>query len=155
MVLQEARRLLRSDSFLEKVKERNVNLYNQLKDDIVRAAVLKDMSKGKSEEVKFTLSAAPNPFTRIYNDPIYTKLLKVQKQLNTNIANNVIFGFESIAPSSEVKFTLSEFNDEVSLTNEEARTKLENKKYLNNFSKLFKTYKMQEYEVLGLIVPDL
>lgn len=55
MVLQEARRLLRSDSFLEKVKERNVNLYNQLKDDIVRAAVLKDMSKGKSEEVKFTL----------------------------------------------------------------------------------------------------
>jgi hypothetical protein len=155
MVLQEARRLLRSDSFLEKVKERNVNLYNQLKDDIVRAAVLKDMSKGKSEEVKFTLSAAPNPFTRIYNDPIYTKLLKVQKQLNTNIANNVLFGFESIAASSEVKFTLSEFNDKVNLTNEEPRTNLENKKYLNNFSKLFKTYKTQEYEDLGLIVPDL
>ena len=56
LVLQEARRLLRNTEFLERVGERNVNLYNQLKDDIVRAAVLQDMAKGKSEEVKFTLA---------------------------------------------------------------------------------------------------
>jgi hypothetical protein len=56
LVLQEARRLLREPDFLEKIKERNVNLYNELKDDNVRAKVLNDMSKGKSDIVKFSLS---------------------------------------------------------------------------------------------------
>jgi hypothetical protein len=36
MVLQEARRLLRDESFLNKIAERNVNLYNSLKDDVIR-----------------------------------------------------------------------------------------------------------------------
>ena len=60
LVLQEARRLLRNTEFLERIGERNVNLYNQLKDDIVRAAVLQDMAKGKSEEVKFSLAEQEN-----------------------------------------------------------------------------------------------
>lgn len=56
LVLQEARRLLRQPEFLDRVAERNVNLYNALKDDVIRAEVLKDMSKGKSDIVKFSLA---------------------------------------------------------------------------------------------------
>jgi hypothetical protein len=56
MVLQEARRLLRQPDFLDRVADRNVNLYNSLKDDVLRAEVLKDMSKGKSDIVKFSLA---------------------------------------------------------------------------------------------------
>jgi hypothetical protein len=55
LVLQEARRLLRDPNFLESIKERNVNLYNDLKDDIKRDAVLNNMAKGKSDIVKYSL----------------------------------------------------------------------------------------------------
>ena len=60
MVLQEARRLLRQPDFLEIIGERNVNLYNELKDDVIRAKVLNDMAKGKSDIVKFTLAEEEN-----------------------------------------------------------------------------------------------
>jgi hypothetical protein len=56
MVLQEARRLIRDPQFLERVAERQVNLYNDLKDDVIRAEVLKDLSRGKSDIVKFSLA---------------------------------------------------------------------------------------------------
>lgn len=56
MVLQEARRLIREPSFLDKVKDRNVNLYNELKDDVIRAQVLNNMAKGKSDIIKFSLA---------------------------------------------------------------------------------------------------
>jgi hypothetical protein len=56
LVLQEARRLIRQPEFLERIAERNVNLYNELKDDVVRAQVLNDMAKGKSSSVKFSLA---------------------------------------------------------------------------------------------------
>jgi hypothetical protein len=60
MVLQEARRLIRNEEFLSKVAERNVNLYNSLKDDIIRAEVLNNMAKGKSDIVKFSLAEESN-----------------------------------------------------------------------------------------------
>ena len=60
LVLQEARRLIRQPEFLDRVAERNVNLYNALKDDVIRASVLNDMSKGKSDLVKFSLAEDAN-----------------------------------------------------------------------------------------------
>ena len=60
LVLQEARRLLRNEEFLSKVAERQVNLYNDLKDDIIRAKVLENMAKGKSDVVKFSLAEEEN-----------------------------------------------------------------------------------------------
>jgi hypothetical protein len=60
MVLQEARRLLRQPDFLESIKSKNVNLYNELKDDITRTKVLNDMAKGKSDIVKFSLAEEQN-----------------------------------------------------------------------------------------------
>lgn len=60
MVLQEARRLIRNEDFLNRVAERNVNLYNSLKDDIIRTKVLNDMAKGKSSRVKFSLAEQAN-----------------------------------------------------------------------------------------------
>ena len=66
LVLQEARRLLRDDVFLESIKDRNVNLYNDLKDDIKREAVLNDMAKGKSDIVKYTLAEEENSKNSTY-----------------------------------------------------------------------------------------
>ena len=60
LVLQEARRLIRNPEFLDRVSQRNVNLYNELKDDVIRASVLNDMSKGKSDLVKFSLAEEEN-----------------------------------------------------------------------------------------------
>ena len=60
LVLQEARRLLRQPEFLKRISEVNVNLYNELKDDIVRTKVLNDMAKGKSDVVKFSLAEEQN-----------------------------------------------------------------------------------------------
>lgn len=68
LVLQEARRLIRDDSFLETIKERNENLYNDLKDDIKRDAVLNDMAKGKSDIVKFSLAEKNNAKLSPYMD---------------------------------------------------------------------------------------
>jgi hypothetical protein len=60
LVLQEARRLIREPEFLNRVADRNVNLYNDLKDDVIRAKVLNDMAKGKSSSVKFSLAEEEN-----------------------------------------------------------------------------------------------
>ena len=60
LVLQEARRLIRNPEFLDRVSQRNVNLYNELKDDVIRAQVLNNMSKGKSDIVKFSLAEENN-----------------------------------------------------------------------------------------------
>ena len=66
LVLQEARRLLRDEAFLESIKDRNVNLYNDLKDDIKREAVLNNMAKGKSDIVKYSLAESENAKSSIY-----------------------------------------------------------------------------------------
>ena len=60
MVLQEARRLIRTPEFLNRVAEKNVNLYNDLKDDVIRTKVLENMAKGKSDVVKFSLAEEEN-----------------------------------------------------------------------------------------------
>ena len=60
MVLQEARRLLRNPDFIEKIGEEKPNLYNSLKDDVIRTQVLNDLAKGKSSRVKFSLAEKAN-----------------------------------------------------------------------------------------------
>lgn len=60
LVLQEARRLIRQPEFLDRVAERNVNLANDLKNEVIRAKVLDDMAKGKSSIVKFSLAEEEN-----------------------------------------------------------------------------------------------
>jgi hypothetical protein len=60
LVLQEARRLIRESEFLDRVSERNVNLANDLKNEVIRAKVLDDMAKGKSSIVKFSLAEEEN-----------------------------------------------------------------------------------------------
>jgi hypothetical protein len=60
LVLQEARRLIRQPEFLDRVAERNVNLANDLKNEVIRAKVLDNMAKGKSDIVKFSLAEEEN-----------------------------------------------------------------------------------------------
>ena len=60
LVLQEARRLIRQPEFLDRVAERNVNLANDLKNEVIRAKVLDNMAKGKSDIVKFSLAEKQN-----------------------------------------------------------------------------------------------
>jgi hypothetical protein len=60
LVLQEARRLIRQPEFLDRVAERNVNLANDLKNEVIRAKVLDNMAKGKSGIVKFSLAEENN-----------------------------------------------------------------------------------------------
>jgi hypothetical protein len=71
MVLQEARRLLRNPDFIEQIGVEKPNLYNSLKDDVIRTQVLNDLAKGKSSRVKFSLSekanAAMNPLLASLN----------------------------------------------------------------------------------------
>jgi hypothetical protein len=151
MVLQEARRLLRDDVFLEKVKEKNINLYKQLKDDIARAAILQDMAKGKSEVVKFSLSEAPNPFNDLYNSPFYNQLVATRKELTNGIVGNVLYGYESIDDTTpDVKFSLSDFNEKFVSREDVPRYNVGNKKYLSNFNRLFLSYP----EDLGLAIPN-
>ena len=106
MVLQEARRLLRQPDFLNRVAERNVNLYNELKDDIIRAKVLNDMAKGKSDIVKFTLKEekqprpkpdyiTANPSNMIGDNPLYS--LKYDELFSS--------------PSDFIKFSLAEIDE--------------------------------------------
>lgn len=60
LILQEARRLLRSESFIETIKDKRPRVYEDLKDDIKLNAVLNNMAKGKSDVVKFTLAKPEN-----------------------------------------------------------------------------------------------
>lgn len=60
MVLQEARRLLRNPDFIERIGIEKPNLYNSLKDDVIRTQVLNDLAKGKSSRVKFSLAEKAN-----------------------------------------------------------------------------------------------
>ena len=61
-VLQQARKSLRSQSFLNEIGKKNTNLYNQLKNDNIIADVLNDMASGKSSVVKFSLNNELSPF---------------------------------------------------------------------------------------------
>ena len=55
LVLQEARKAMRDDSFIEKIGKRNIDLYNQLKSDETRNKIINDFAIGKSPSVKFSL----------------------------------------------------------------------------------------------------
>jgi len=107
LVLQEARRLIRNPEFLDRVAGRNVNLYNELKDDVIRASVLNDMSKGKSDLVKFSLAdkktvkrkpdyTTASPINTLGNDPFYS--LKYVELFSS--------------PSELVKFSLTDIEEE-------------------------------------------
>lgn len=133
MVLQEARRLLRQPEFLSRVAERNVNLYNELKDDIIRAKVLNDMAKGKSDIVKFTLTESKYlPKPSVLLDVKYNSLKRTGENLTTGISDNILFGYDSLPESSStIKFTLSELDN--SKSQKVTSLKDFNKKYENNF----------------------
>lgn len=133
MVLQEARRLIRHPEFLSRIAEENVNLYNDLKNDVIRTKVLNDMAKGKSDIVKFSLAeAGDSPTPNITESLKYKSLIKTGQALNNNIANNILFGYESLPKFDNViKFSLYELDDNKS----QLATGLKdvNKKYENNF----------------------
>ena len=136
MVLQEARRLLRQPEFLSRVAERNVNLYNELKDDIIRAKVLNDMAKGKSDIVKFTLAEKEPGQHGLLNT---NRLLRTQEALSKGIANNIYYGVDSMPIINGVtKFSLSEVLDQESDSNLPViNYKGYNKKYENNYKDIY------------------
>ena len=139
MVLQEARRLIRQPEFLSRIAERNVNLYNDLKDDVIRAKVLNDMAKGKSDIVKFSLAKEEDsPTTNTGEVNRYNSLTATGKALTKGIANNILFGYDSAPKFNDiVKFSLSELDERKS--NTVSDLKEVNKKYENNFKTTSKT----------------
>jgi hypothetical protein len=138
MVLQEARRLLRNPDFLEKVAEKQVNLYNDLKDDIIRGKVLESMAKGKSDIVKFSLASVEEiqPESKLLNS---NRLLKTQDALFQGIANNVYYDTGSIPYLEDIaKFSLSEVLDQESDPDlPVVAYKGYNKKYENNYKDIY------------------
>lgn len=62
VILQQARKSLRNNSFLNKIGEKNPNLYNELNNDNVMDAVLNDMASGKSASVRFSMNDDLSPF---------------------------------------------------------------------------------------------
>lgn len=124
MVLQEARRLLRQPEFLSRVAERNVNLYNELKDDIIRAKVLNDMAKGKSDIVKFTLVEekpirkqpdyiTSNPYNMVGDNPMYS--LKYDEMFSS--------------PSDFTKFSLAEIEESAPEPSSKFKNLITNNRY--------------------------
>lgn len=128
LVLQEARRLLRDEAFLESIKDRNVNLYNDLKDDIKREAVLNNMAKGKSEIVKYSLRFIPeNEVDRTTKKRVVSE--KAIQESIISISNNPIN--KLLNPSSiddVVKYSLKDLTSK----------KLEgyNKKFENHYKEV-------------------
>ena len=106
MVLQEARRLIRQPEFLNLVAEENVNLYNDLKDDIIRTKVLNDMAKGKSDIVKFSL--APKKIVRKKPDFITTNPLNM---VGDNPMYSLKYDELFSSPSDFVKFSLADIEE--------------------------------------------
>ncbi len=60
VILQEARNALRDKVFLKKIANKNVDLYNILKDENIRAEVISNLAQGKSDVVKFSLAEKRN-----------------------------------------------------------------------------------------------
>ena len=119
LVLQEARRLIRNPEFLDRVSQRNVNLYSELKDDVIRASVLNDMSKGKSDLVKFSLAESKEKPVRI--KPSYI----TASPINT-LGNDPFYSLKYVelfsSPSELVKFSLDDIEQEA----EEPESKFKN-----------------------------
>jgi len=113
LVLQEARRLIRNPEFLDRVSQRNVNLYNELKDDVIRASVLNDMSKGKSDLVKFSLAKTdinkkPDEIEAMRND----FFSRIGNKLNVSIKNNSLSGSYSSPDFDErIKYSLADITN--------------------------------------------
>ena len=106
MVLQEARRLLRNPDFIEQIGIEKPNLYNSLKDDVIRTGVLNDLAKGKSSAVKFSLAEemksrpkpdyiTTNPYNIVGDNPMYS--LKYDELFSS--------------PSDFIKFSLSDIDE--------------------------------------------
>ena len=146
MVLQEARRLIRSEDFLQRVAERNVNLYNDLKDDVMRAEVLKDLSRGKSDIVKFSL-AETNQEVRP-SLTISKSLLRTQEELNKGIANNVYYGPDSLPEFTDIiKFSLSDILDQSTEEDGVERYTGFNKKFEIHYKDIYNFNKEQEGDI--------
>lgn len=148
LVLQEARRLLRQPEFLDRVAERNVNLYNSLKDDVIRAGVLSDMAKGKSDIVKFTLRQTEEPLSITETSAKYNSIAKIQEALTNGIANNMLYSPESLPTERRdiIKFSLSEVLSQKSGLEGVESYRPSNKKYLNNFTDIFDIEELGDIE---------
>ena len=55
VVLQEARKSIKNDAFINEISKRNPGLANDLKDSNIRSKVLNNLASGKSSNVKFSL----------------------------------------------------------------------------------------------------
>jgi hypothetical protein len=143
MVLQEARRLIRDPQFLERVAERQVNLYNDLKDDVIRAEVLKDLSRGKSDIVKFSLVETNQDIRPSL--PINRGLLRTQKALSEGIANNVYYGPDSLPVFKDIiKFSLSDILDQSTEEDGVKRYTGFNKKFEVHYKDIYNFNKEEE-----------
>ena len=60
IILQEGRNALRDKVFLKKIADKNVDLYNILKDESTKAQVISNLAQGKSDIVKFSLNTKSN-----------------------------------------------------------------------------------------------
>jgi len=152
LVLQEARRLIRNPEFLDRVSQVNVNLYNELKDDVIRASVLNDMSKGKSNVVRFTLSD-DKIISGLTDSEIrrYNSLFETGTKLRNNIADNVLFSYDSSPKTNQViRFTLSDLEKEKS--NKVSPFNNTNKKYENNFKPPSSIFEDTDYSEEELII---
>lgn len=110
MVLQEARRLIRSEDFLDQLAERNINLYNSLKDDVIRTQVLNDMAKGKSSRVKFSLAEKANGKISEFLQGLN---LKEQWVVARDIDNAVLNGrLSETARNAEIDVITAKMKDE-------------------------------------------
>mgnify|MGYP003132631676 CR=1 FL=1 len=62
LILQQARKSLRNQAFLNQIGQRNPDLYNQLSNDNIMSDVLNDMASGKSASVRFSMNDNLSPF---------------------------------------------------------------------------------------------
>ena len=62
LILQQARKSLRNQAFLNQIGQRNPDLYNELSNDIIMIDVLNDMASGKSASVRFSMNDNLSPF---------------------------------------------------------------------------------------------
>ena len=62
LILQQARKSLRNQAFLNQIGQRNPDLYNELINDNVMSDVLNDMASGKSASVRFSMNDNLSPF---------------------------------------------------------------------------------------------
>lgn len=150
MVLQEARRLIRQPEFLDKVAERNVSLYNDLKNDIIRTKVLNDMSKGKSDIVKFSL--APKKIVRKKPDYITTNPLNM---VGDNPMYSLKYDELFSSPSDFIKFSLADIEENAPEPVSKFKKLLEDAEYEDETGWVLKALQLSDAQDDGINIKKL